>query len=469
MNGGVERELKLEAPDTFSLARLEPRQRSFVASPVSWKRLHTVYWDTPDLRLTRWGCSLRFRRGEGWTLKLPAPPHAGALYRQEHVFPGDGTSVPREALALATAYLRGDAPRPVAELRTLRTSRQMSAGGGAELAEVVEDDVRVVEGTHVVRRFRQVEIELTEHAPDDALDELAGTLRAAGAGPPDLTPKNVAALGEAARDPELPVPGLHADSPARDLVRAALAASVARFVPCDAVMRLSNDSEGVHQARVAVRRLRSDLRSFLPLLDNAWTCGLRERLRPLGDVLGAARDADVLLERLRRAAESLPDADRRTVDDVIAPFVAERRRAYERVRAMLDGEAYVAILREMVAAAKDPRFSALADRDACDVVDTIVDEAWRTLRKAVRKRGKPASDRDLHRVRIKAKRVRYLAEAIERLAGKPLRRLAGDVESLQTVLGDQHDAALARDRLRHDAASGAHAFVAGELAALEHG
>ena len=469
MNGRVERERKLEAPEAFSLARLEPRLENYVASPVSWKRLHTVYWDTDDLRLSRWGCSLRFRRGEGWTLKLPAPPHEGALYREEHEFPGDAQAPPREALALATAYLRGDTPHPVAELRTLRTIRHVQSEDGTDLAEVTEDDVRVVDGTNVVRRFRQIEIELSDHAPDGVLDGVAQALRKAGAGPADLTAKNVAALGESAREPELPVAELTADSPARELVCAALATSVTRFIRSDAAMRLSTDPEGVHQARVAVRRLRSDLRSFLPLLDTEWTGALRERLRPLGDVLGAARDADVLLERLRRGAQAIPDADRRRIDEVLAPFAAERRRAYERVHAMLDGEAYVAILREMVEAAKNPRFSGLAESPACDVLPQIVSDAWRTLRKAVRKRGRPPADRDLHRVRIKAKRVRYVAEAIADLGGKPLRRLARKVECLQAVLGDQHDAALARDRLRHDAAAGENAFIAGELAAVEHG
>ena len=34
-------------------------------------RLETVYFDTGDLRLARWGISLRHREGQGWTVKLP--------------------------------------------------------------------------------------------------------------------------------------------------------------------------------------------------------------------------------------------------------------------------------------------------------------------------------------------------------------------------------------------------------------
>ena len=37
----------------------------------------TAYFDTADLRLARWGCSLRFREGEGWTVKLPPARRRG--------------------------------------------------------------------------------------------------------------------------------------------------------------------------------------------------------------------------------------------------------------------------------------------------------------------------------------------------------------------------------------------------------
>src|SRR5581483_6688539 len=100
MNGTVERELKLEAPGRFSLARMDPQLDGYVASPVRFQRLHTVYYDTPDLRLMRWGCSLRFRRGEGWTLKIPVPRSSAGLVREEHVFPGEARSVPAAALDL---------------------------------------------------------------------------------------------------------------------------------------------------------------------------------------------------------------------------------------------------------------------------------------------------------------------------------------------------------------------------------
>src|SRR5438105_15341635 len=86
------------------------------------------------------------------------------------------------------------------------------------------------------------------------------------------------------------------------VIRDALDASVQRLLLADPIARVGEDPEGVHQARVATRRLRSDLRTFAPLLDPAWVTSLRDELRWLGAELGGAREAEVLLGHLRNRA-----------------------------------------------------------------------------------------------------------------------------------------------------------------------
>jgi CHAD domain-containing protein len=465
VNGTLERELKLKASARFSLARMDPQLEGFVASPVRFKRLHTVYYDTPDLRLARWGCSLRYRGGEGWTLKLPLPQRSPAFVREEHTFPGDATHVPPGALDLATGYLRGVTPVPVIELRTLRTSRHVLGDDGGDLAEVVEDDVRVIDGTHVVRRFRQLEIELAKDAPDDLLPLFRKLLRDEGAGKTDPVPKNVRALGAGECTAEIDARPPRRGAQLGDVARAAFAASVERFVRYDARLRLAADETAVHDARVAVRRLRSDLRTFLPLLDAGWTCELRDRLRWPQDVLSAARDADAALQNVRRASAELPDADRRALDEVVRPLCAARDRAYDVVRAMLHDPRYVPLLAALIDAAKRPPFNEHAAEPATRSYAVLLDDGWKTLRRRVRKRSRPPSDRELHGIRIAAKRARYAAEAFAPVAGCAA-RFGRAAEALQNVLGEQHDAVMACDRLRALAADGAHAFVAGELAAV---
>jgi CHAD domain-containing protein len=250
-------------------------------------------------------------------------------------------------------------------------------------------------------------------------------------------------------------------------VRAALGAAVEQLLCQDARLREAPDAEAVHQARVAVRRLRSDLRTFGALLDDEWAGGLRERLRWLADGLSAARDADVLIARLQRTLDTLSAADREHAADLLAPFRRDREAAYDRVGTMLREPRYAALLAELGAAARQPALSARADEPARALVAPLLGAAWKQLRRAVRRRSRPPADRELHRIRIKAKRVRYAAEALEPVGGRPVRRLARAVEKLQAVLGDQHDAVVAGDRLRREAATGEAAFLAGELAALE--
>src|SRR5205823_14060524 len=84
-----ERELRLSAPGGFRTPAFgEPAGLIPVAQPAT--RFQTSYLDTPDLRLARWGCSLRHRSGEGWTVRLPADGKGPLLVRSEHVFDAGG-------------------------------------------------------------------------------------------------------------------------------------------------------------------------------------------------------------------------------------------------------------------------------------------------------------------------------------------------------------------------------------------
>ena len=73
------------------------------------------------------------------------------------------------------------------------------------------------------------------------------------------------------------------------VIRDALDASVQRLLVADPVARVGDDPEGVHQARVATRRLRSDLRTFAPLLDPAWVDAPARRARAGSAASSASR------------------------------------------------------------------------------------------------------------------------------------------------------------------------------------
>jgi CHAD domain-containing protein len=267
------------------------------------------------------------------------------------------------------------------------------------------------------------------------------------------------------RGAEIEAPALDGRSRIGEIVRATLVMSVEQIVRSDSRLRAAPDASAIHRARVAVRRLRSNLAAFLPVIEFDPGCNLRERLSWLQDGLSNARDADVLIAGIRRLGESLPDVDRRALENVRRPFDDARNRAYEHVGAMLRDERYISLLRDLVEAAKHPPLNTLAAEPACEAIPALMADAWSTLRKRIRKRSDPPSDSELHAIRIAAKRVRYMAEAISPVAGAVARKLADSAERMQTILGAQHDAVVARQRLRTVVADGDCAFVAGELAA----
>jgi len=258
------------------------------------------------------------------------------------------------------------------------------------------------------------------------------------------------------------------DTSAADAIRRAVAASVDRLVRHNPVVREGSDPEGVHQARVATRRLRSDLRTFSPMLEPRWSQGLRDELRDIAGLLGAVRDADVLLARLRTAAGALPDADQPAAHALLDDLAATRATDRGKLLAAMDARPYATLLDDLRRAAEDPHTTMEAEQPAHLVLPPLAARPWRRLRRGVAGLGDDPPDAALHEVRILAKRARYAAEAVAPVAGPEAGAFARAVARLQEVLGDHHDAVVAADWLRGAAERHpASAFVAGTLAGLE--
>jgi CHAD domain-containing protein len=246
---------------------------------------------------------------------------------------------------------------------------------------------------------------------------------------------------------------------------------VIRLLRHDPGVRLGVDIEDVHQARVATRRLRSDLRTFQPLLDRDWVKGLRDELRWVGAELGRVRDAEVLRDRLRAAAATLPAVDRRAATAVVAPLVAQVRSARRHLLTSIDTDHYFEVIDHLVAAARAPALNAEAAAPAREILPALVRRPWRSLRSGAIASLPGVPDEQLHDLRIRAKRCRYAAEAAAAATGKRAAAFAKEVAALQEVLGELHDAVVAEDWLRarsqspsiHDTAL----FATGELVALQ--
>src|SRR6202166_362822 len=472
----LESEVKLGAGPAFHLPDLSGVLDGIAVTPPEAVRLETVYYDTPDLRLARWGVSLRHRAGEGWTLKLPPATNptsatAGLLERDELVFQGGAKKPPQAAVDVVRAYVRKADLVPVARLSTVRRRVRLVDAAGARVAEVVDDEVSVRDGRRVAARFREIEVEVMAqpNGANGIVDPIVLRLRSAGAGAPDPTPKHIRALGPRAMEPpEVAAQPVVADSPARDVIKHVFAESIASLLKHDPLVRTSGDPDAVHQARVATRKLRSHLRTFGPLLDPEWTEPLRSELGWLAMGLGAVRDREVLLERLRESARSLPQPDQRSAASLLHNLETEIGTMRTKLIAELGSLRYIDLLDRLVIAPQPPAALPAADEPASKVLPPLSAGPWRRLRSAVKHLPETPADPELHRIRILAKRARYAAEAVAPVAGKAAEAFARAAAKLQTILGEHQDSVTAQAWLRSARVSGRRAFVAGQLIAMEH-
>ena len=133
-----------------------------------------------------------------------------------------------------------------------------------------------------------------------------------------------------------------------DVVRSVLTQGLSRLLEHDWRLRAAMGeaaSHDIHQARVATRRLRSDLRTFDAVLDPTWVSHVRLDLKWLGSALGEVRDADVLTGRLAGAPEEMS-----------VQLDAQRAKAAERLSAVLANDRYVLLLDRLHAATNSPPF-----------------------------------------------------------------------------------------------------------------
>ena len=258
------------------------------------------------------------------------------------------------------------------------------------------------------------------------------------------------------------IPDIGDDATIADLVRAGLLANVALLVEHEPIAIRDEDPEGVHQARVGIRRTRSNLRTFRDLLDPAWKAPLDAELKRQAALLGHVRDADVLGMRLRKAIADLPTGDQLAAHALLDRLARQRVVAFAALHAELTAPAHADFIVRLAAMVDQPVFVAavdsgaasLVDRPAAEHVGSLAAKPWRKLKKAVRRLPPPGevTHEELHEVRIKAKRARYACDAVRPVVGKPAKKLASRLGDLQDVLGDLHDTSVAEDWLRAAAA-----------------
>jgi CHAD domain-containing protein len=200
--------------------------------------------------------------------------------------------------------------------------------------------------------------------------------------------------------------------------------------------------EGVHQSRVAVRRLRSVLRAFRGVAADQVAGSLDAGLKALAAQLGPARDWDVFLSGIGAAmAEALPAEAR--VAALLADGRAARKTAYAGLRRGLQAPEFQRLLLALAALAADLAEAPAAPPSAEEHLVRVLEKRWKRMRTA-------ADGMDvqslaaLHELRLLGKRMRYVAEiAAPLFPSKPARRFLSRLAELQEALGTLNDAAVA--------------------------
>jgi len=425
--------------------------------------LDAVYFDTPDRDLATHLITLRRRTGgpdAGWHLKLPAGPDARTEVRAPLTAPdgANGThhDVPTELLDVVLAIVRDRPVAPVARISTKREVQLLYGADDVALAEFCDDQVtasRIDDGINAEQRWREWELELTgPEATTELLDAFSERLLGAGAEPARSGSKLARVLDTT------PI-----ELPTGDPLHRAVAELLGDLLVWDRAVRAEAD-DAVHQMRVTTRKIRSLLQASPESFGLPDDTPIVDELRELGNVLGEARDAEVLAERYRRSLDAVPP-------ELVRGPIRERliEGAEDRYRS--------GVLRSL-AAMRTRRYFRLLD-----ALEVIVAQAPPTKRKSdpaavvaagkkVRKAAKAArhaadEDRDeaIHRIRKRAKRLRYTAAAVG------AKKVAKRAKAVQSLLGDHQDSVVSRRHLTEQA-DAAHAaneedFTYGLLYQLE--
>jgi CHAD domain-containing protein len=425
--------------------------------------LDATYFDTPTQDLARNKITLRRRTGgndAGWHLKLPAGPDARTEIRARLTSgPAEHDTVPNELRDAVLAIVRDRPLEPVARITTERETQVLYGAEGTALAEFSNDHVTAWAATasdgpaspSAEQEWREWELELVESngtADTELLSRLSNRLLDAGAAPAGHASKLARVLGTTAQP--------NGTQLASDPVHRAVEEQVDELLLWDRAVR-ADAYDAVHQMRVTIRKIRSLLADSQDSSGTSETAWILDELRELGNVLGAARDAEVLADRYQQALDVLPPElvrgriRERLVEGARRRYQTGRRRSLIAMRS----ERYFRLLDALDTWVAEIPASA-SDEEAAPVT---IDAAYKRVRKAAKAAARVESgaenERDLalHRIRKRAKRLRYTA------AATGADKVSEQAKVIQTLLGDHQDSVVSREHLSHQAEA---AHTAGE-------
>jgi CHAD domain-containing protein len=487
----LELEAKFSVPDeqTFQQLLAATSLGAFRLEERSFTRVHDRYLDTLEGILRQEGYALRLRQEDEQHLasvKGLGDANGAVHHREEHEVdlpgplpPEDWPPSPARDLVLG---LTQDQPLvPLFELEQDRHRRDVTSQG-RQVAEFSLDRVRVCREGQVAASYLELEVELLGEGRRQELEEIAAELQKTagvvaqpqskferglalfGLDPIGAAPGPAGSTGTQAADPQPPAGGRPPEEPLilpddsmSEAGRKTMRFQYQKMVYHEPGTRLGEDIEALHDMRVATRRMRAAWRVFGDYFEPKVVAPFLKGLKGTGRALGPVRDLDVFREKVQTYVETLPEAERASMDGLLRVLAARHEAARARMLLHLDSQKYARFVeafgqfvetegmgsREVQPGEGEPHPHRVRHVAPMAIYERLA--AVRSYDEWVTMPDPPLTR--LHALRIACKRLRYTLEFFEQVLGPDARTGIKEVVAVQDHLGALQDAVVAREIL----------------------
>jgi triphosphatase len=427
----TEIELKLSAAASALPALKAALEAMGKQSGAAASILISTYYDTPDLKLRQHHLTLRVRAQDGQHVQtVKADDLTGADFvsrgEWEAAIAGDQPDLDApETARLLKRVVDKDELRPLFRTVIRRTVFELEPQPSARIeAAIDEGDIRGV-GDEALEAISEIELELKSGDPAAIYDVALRLL--------DVAPLRIETRSKAERGYSL----VAADGGTPEAVHVSPITLDAAMTVEDTLQRigqrclahllrnepavLTEQPEGVHQMRVAVRCLRSMLSALKPMLAGEHYLWTSTELKSLAGVLAAARNWDVFVVELLEPVERALPLER-NLKRLAEAAEQKRRAAYHSAKQMLLSQEHTAAMLKLARwlAARGWRDQPVSERAALllasigDVAPGLIERRWRQCRKRSKRFDELTPD-ERHKLRIAVKKLRYTIEFLQSL------------------------------------------------------
>ena len=428
---------------------------------------HDRYLDTEDWRIAQAGYVLRVRDATNKkevTLKAltgPSKRNGSAPRRRREVNEPFGDTPGRwidEAGPVGWRVVALVGRRPLHQVLALQTRRRLFILhlGDEDVAEVALDETTISIDDQNPMRLLRVEVEVQAPWVEVLAPLIEDLQTSSGLAPAALSKFEAGVLARGDVIPteiDLGPTAIAADSSIGALADAAVRRQLGALLAHEAGTRLGEDTEELHDMRVATRRLRAALDLFSDVLPPQFG-DLAPEVAWLTKVLGAVRDLDVQLDRLDSAPEwhgpwSSGQSGVAPIEELRAIMTKERDQARVLLLAAFESPRYERLTTGLMALAQQGggQRSTTGHLPATVVLPDLLGPRHHAAVKAARRAHRSGEAPDFHRLRIRCKRLRYALEFAQDIYGDPTVQFIRRLARLQDVLGGLQDCQVSMERL----------------------